>query len=148
MPQLRQRHRRSSGRPAAPRSPPALKAPALEGRRGSSGAFALPDNVVMPSHQPGGAEPDAGQPRAGRPVELLGDLDRPRAWVLVAGGVPQSHVDLYDPGHLELEYMRRLGHMIDLAAPVGEIDDHALPVDAELMKTLTDAYQSAGWDPI
>ncbi len=33
-------------------------------------------------------------------------------------------------------------------APVGQIDDHALPVDAELMKTLTDAYQSAGWDPI
>jgi spermidine synthase len=52
-------------------------------------------------------------------VELLGDLDRPRAWVLLASGVPQSHVDLDDPRHLELEYMRWLGHVIDLAAPAG-----------------------------
>jgi len=52
-------------------------------------------------------------------VELLGDLDRPRAWMLLAGGVPQSHVDLDDPRHLELEYMRVLGHLIDLAAPAG-----------------------------
>jgi spermidine synthase len=52
-------------------------------------------------------------------VELLGDLDRPRAWMLLAGGVPQSHVDLDDPRHLELEYMRRLGYVIDLAAPAG-----------------------------
>jgi spermidine synthase len=55
---------------------------------------------------------------AGR-VELLGDLDRPGAWMLLVGGVPQSYVDLADPGHLELEYMRRLGHLIDLAAPAG-----------------------------
>ena len=54
------------------------------------------------------------------PVELLGDLDRPRAWMLLAGGVPQSHVDLDDPRHLELEYVRLLGHLIDLAAPAGE----------------------------
>jgi spermidine synthase len=53
-------------------------------------------------------------------VELVGDLDRPGAWMLLAGGVPQSHVDLDDPLHLELEYMRRLGHLIDLAAPAGE----------------------------
>jgi spermidine synthase len=52
-------------------------------------------------------------------VELLGDLDRPRAWMLLVDGVPQSHVDLDDPRHLELEYMRRLGHLIDLAAPAG-----------------------------
>jgi len=52
-------------------------------------------------------------------VELLGDLDRPRAWMLLSDGVPQSHVDLDDPRHLELEYMRRLGHVIDLAAPAG-----------------------------
>jgi spermidine synthase len=52
-------------------------------------------------------------------VELLGDADRPGAWMLLVGGVPQSHVDLDDPRHLELEYMRRLGHLIDLAAPAG-----------------------------
>jgi len=39
--------------------------------------------------------------------------------MLLVGGVPQSHVDLDDPRHLELEYMRRLGHLIDLAAPAG-----------------------------
>jgi spermidine synthase len=60
------------------------------------------DNVVMPS-----------DPR----VELLQDADRPRAWMLLADGVPQSYVDLDDPSHLELEYLRRLGHVIELAAP-------------------------------
>jgi spermidine synthase len=56
----------------------------------------------------------------GRTVELLGDLDRPRAWMLLVDGTPQSHVDLDDPRHLEFEYMRRLGHVIDLAAPQGQ----------------------------
>jgi spermidine synthase len=74
----------------------------------------------MPGHQRDGAGPDADGPGAGGPVELVGDLDRPGAWMLLAGGVPQSHVDLDDPLHLELEYMRRLGHLIDLAAPAGE----------------------------
>ena len=37
--------------------------------------------------------------------------------MLLADGVPQSYVDLADPAHLELEYLRRLGHVIDLAAP-------------------------------
>lgn len=39
--------------------------------------------------------------------------------MLLVDGVPQSHVDLDDPRHLELEYMRRLGHLIDVAAPAG-----------------------------
>jgi spermidine synthase len=52
-------------------------------------------------------------------VELLGDLGRPRAWVLLVDGIPQSHVDLDDPWYLDFEYMRRLGHLIDLAAPAG-----------------------------
>jgi spermidine synthase len=49
-------------------------------------------------------------------VELLGDLDREHAWMLLVDGTPQSHVDLDDPTHLEFEYVRRLGHVIDLAA--------------------------------
>src|ERR1700722_4044602 len=58
-------------------------------------------------------------PAEGRTVELLGDLDRPGAWMLLIDGTPQSHVDLDDPRHLEFEYMRRLGHVVDLAgAPV------------------------------
>jgi spermidine synthase len=56
----------------------------------------------------------------GRTVELLGDLDRPRAWMLLVDGTPQSHVDLDDPRHLEFEYMRRLGHVADLAGPAGQ----------------------------
>jgi spermidine synthase len=52
-------------------------------------------------------------------VELLGDADRPGGWMLLADGVPQSYVDLADPRRLELEYQRRLGHVIELAAPAG-----------------------------
>jgi spermidine synthase len=70
----------------------------------------------MPADQHGEAGPPPG---AGGRVELLGDLDRPRAFMLLTGGVPQSHVDLDDPRHLELEYVRRLGHVLDLAAPAG-----------------------------
>jgi hypothetical protein len=33
-------------------------------------------------------------------------------------------------------------------AAVGQIDDHVLAVDAKLMTTLTNAYQSASWDLI
>jgi spermidine synthase len=53
----------------------------------------------------------------GSRFELLRDADRPGAWMLLADGVPQSYVDLADPRHLELEYLRQLGHVIDLAAP-------------------------------
>jgi spermidine synthase len=35
-------------------------------------------------------------------------------------GTPQSHVDLDHPEHLEFEYMRRLGHVADLAVSAGE----------------------------
>jgi spermidine synthase len=53
-------------------------------------------------------------------VELVGDRDRPRAWTLLVDGTPQSHVDLDDPHYLEFEYMRRLGHLLDVAAPAGQ----------------------------
>jgi spermidine synthase len=78
------------------------------------------DNVGVRSHQPGGKGPDGSQPETGCRVELQGDLRRPGAWTLLVDGVTQSHVDLYDPWHLELEYMRRLGHLIDTAAPAGK----------------------------
>jgi spermidine synthase len=52
-------------------------------------------------------------------VELLRDADRRAAWMLLIDGVPQSHVDLEDPGYLDFEYVRRLGHVIDTAAPEG-----------------------------
>ncbi|MFE7649833.1 spermidine synthase [Streptomyces phaeoluteigriseus] len=52
-------------------------------------------------------------------AQLVPDRDRARAWTLLIDGAPQSHVDLDDPGHLSFEYQRRLGHVIDLAAPAG-----------------------------
>ncbi|MGX1270172.1 spermidine synthase [Streptomyces phaeoluteigriseus] len=52
-------------------------------------------------------------------AQLRPDRDRARAWTLLIDGAPQSHVDLDDPAHLSFEYQRRLGHVIDLAAPAG-----------------------------
>ncbi|GGQ21758.1 spermidine synthase [Streptomyces roseolilacinus] len=53
-------------------------------------------------------------------AELVPDRERPRAWTLLIDGAPQSHVDLDDPAHLDFAYQRRLGHVIDLAAPPGQ----------------------------
>jgi spermidine synthase len=66
-----------------------------------------------------GSAPAADQPATAGRVELLADLDRPGSWMLLVDGISQSHVDLEDPRHLDLEYMQRLGHLVDLAAPVG-----------------------------
>ncbi|OIJ88093.1 spermidine synthase [Streptomyces colonosanans] len=52
-------------------------------------------------------------------AQLIPDRDRARAWTLLIDGAPQSHVDLDDPTYLSFEYQRRLGHVIDLAAPPG-----------------------------
>lgn len=61
---------------------------------------------------------------AGGTAELLADADRDGSWMLLVNGTPQSHVDLDDPTHLEFEYVRRMGHVLDLAAPSGA------PIDA------------------
>ncbi|MFC5230758.1 spermidine synthase [Pseudonocardia zijingensis] len=50
-------------------------------------------------------------------AQLRPDRDRRRGWTLLLDGTPQSHVDLDDPAHLEFSYVRRLGHVADLAAP-------------------------------
>src|SRR5690349_4173479 len=52
-------------------------------------------------------------------AELVPDADRARSWTLVVNGTPQSHVDLDDPAYLDFEYVRRLGHLVDLVAPPG-----------------------------
>ena len=52
-------------------------------------------------------------------VELLADPDRPRAWTLLVDSTPQSYVDLDEPEYLDFEYMRRIGHVLDFAAPAG-----------------------------
>ena len=63
--------------------------------------------------------PNAGTPEASGGVELLNDAERPEAWTLLIDGILQSEVDLADPRRLEIEYMRRLGHLADLAASAG-----------------------------
>jgi spermidine synthase len=55
----------------------------------------------------------------GGTAELLADADRDGAWMLLVNGTPQSHVDLDDPAHLEFEYIRRMGHVLDLAGDPG-----------------------------
>ncbi|MGH3323966.1 MAG: spermidine synthase [Streptomyces sp.] len=52
-------------------------------------------------------------------AELVPDPDRMRGWTLSLDGAPQSYVDLDDPAHLDFAYQRRLGHVIDAAAPPG-----------------------------
>ncbi|MEV7846603.1 fused MFS/spermidine synthase [Streptomyces cyaneofuscatus] len=50
-------------------------------------------------------------------ARLLPDVDRDRAWLLTVDEAPQSYVDLDDPTYLEFEYVRRLAHVLDYAAP-------------------------------
>src|SRR5215831_2073912 len=68
----------------------------------------------MSDRQHGSFQVDSGV------AEFQADPDRPEAWTLLLDGTPQSHVDLVDPEHLEFEYMRWLGHLVDLAASPGE----------------------------
>jgi spermidine synthase len=76
--------------------------------------------VVVSAPSGSGREPAGGPTGDHGRIELLRDLDRPRAWMLMVGGTPQSYVDLDDPLNLEFEYVRRLGHVVDLAAPAGQ----------------------------
>ena len=41
-------------------------------------------------------------------------------FVLSIGGAEQSHVNLAEPDDIFYEYLRRIGHVVDLAAPWGE----------------------------
>lgn len=50
---------------------------------------------------------------------LLPDPERARGWTLLIGEAPQSYVDLDEPAYLGFEYQRRIGHVIDVAAPPG-----------------------------
>ncbi len=65
------------------------------------------------------ARETVGEQVDGGLAELVPDPDRGRAWTLTLDGAPQSHVDLDDPEYLDFGYQRRLGHVVDLVAPVG-----------------------------
>ncbi len=74
----------------------------------------------MPHRQHGRSGPAVRADVDSGVAELVADPGRPRAWTLRVDGIPQSHVDLDDPLYLEFEYVRRLGHLADLAAPDGQ----------------------------
>ncbi len=50
-------------------------------------------------------------------AELVPDPAHPRAWTLLVDDVPQSYVDLADPGHLGFDYLNRLATVLRLCAP-------------------------------
>ena len=52
------------------------------------------------------------------------DRHRPGGVLLRVDGMESAYVHLHDPTHLQFDYIRRIGHVIDLAFPAGE------PVDA------------------
>jgi spermidine synthase len=52
-------------------------------------------------------------------AKLMPDVDRERAWLLTVDGSPQSYVDLDAPTHLEFEYARRLGYVLDAVGEQG-----------------------------
>jgi spermidine synthase len=56
---------------------------------------------------------------SGLTAEFEEDRWVPGAIQLLVDGTPQSHVDLRDPSQLFFEYVRRVGHVIDLFRPEG-----------------------------
>lgn len=46
-------------------------------------------------------------------AELLRDLDAEDGWLLTVDGVAQSYLDLADPTHLEFDYVRLIGDVVD-----------------------------------
>ncbi len=53
-------------------------------------------------------------------AEIRADRWQRGAHELILDGTPQSHVNLTDPSDLFYEYVRRMGHVIDLVRPKGE----------------------------
>jgi spermidine synthase len=49
-------------------------------------------------------------------VTVEPDRDRPSGFLLTVDGTPQSYVDVDDPTYLLFEYVRRMGHVVDLVA--------------------------------
>ena len=50
-------------------------------------------------------------------AELLRDLDADDGWLLTVDGVAQSYVDRADPTHLEFDYVRLMGDVVDVLPP-------------------------------
>lgn len=63
--------------------------------------------------------PDPVTLSSGLTAEFEEDRWVPGSLVLNVDGTPQSHVNLRDPGDLFFEYIRRIGHVVDLFRPPG-----------------------------
>ena len=67
------------------------------------------------------SRPEPGRwPVAFGQAELLQDLDHEDGWLLSVDGVAQSYVDRADPTHLEFDYVRLMGDVVD-ALPDGPL---------------------------
>jgi spermidine synthase len=55
----------------------------------------------------------------GQHATIEPDEFTPGSYVLSIGGAEQSHVNLARPEEIFYEYLRRIGHLVDLAAPAG-----------------------------
>jgi hypothetical protein len=63
----------------------------------------LPDSITLP--------------QSGLTATLSADRFVPGSLLLTIGSTPQSHLHLGDPTTLQFDYIRRMGHIIDLMAP-------------------------------
>lgn len=87
-------------------------------RRGAPAGGARKGSARKQERQAGkGERAETSRAVDGGLAELIPDRERPHGWTLLLDGAPQSHVDLDDPTYLSFEYQRRIGHIIDLAAP-------------------------------
>lgn len=57
---------------------------------------------------------------SGRHASIEPDRWHLGAYVLSIGGAEQSHVNLGEPGDIFYEYLRRIGHLVDLTAHTGQ----------------------------
>jgi hypothetical protein len=55
--------------------------------------------------------------QSGLSATISEDRFVPGSLVVTMGNTPQSHISLDDPTNLQFEYIRRMGHVIDLIAP-------------------------------
>ena len=66
---------------------------------------------------------------------------------VVRAGPPVNHLAAGSAGGARRSFRAAFVTNSRGIAPVGQIDDLSLPVDGTLFATLTEAYESAGWDP-
>lgn len=66
---------------------------------------------ARPAPLPGATAVGAGT------AELLRDDDTADGWLLTVDGIAQSYLDLADPTHLEFDYVRRMGDVVDALPP-------------------------------